>query len=150
MAMIGSSPLTLNCILALSASHATNYLYPSSFLSDTNSPLAVPCSSTGIQPVPKPSLYYALLYKQRALTQLRKDIQGPAGLHGDLVIAPIAMLLWIEMIESGKDTWRIHLNGLKKLTEMRDEGIANEIGGSRDASSPSPLVHSYFFDTCIM
>lgn len=148
--MIRSSPLILNCILATSASHATNYLYPSSFLSDTNSPLAVPCSSTGIQPVPKPSLYYALLYKQRVLTQLRKDIQDPSGLHGDLLIAPIALLVWIEMIESGKDTWRIHLNGLKKLTEMRDEGIANKIGGSRDASSPSPLVHSYFFDTCIM
>ncbi|OBT72123.1 hypothetical protein VF21_09168 [Pseudogymnoascus sp. 05NY08] len=150
MAMIRSSPLILNCILATSASHATNYLYPSFFLSDTNSPLAVPCSSTGIQPVPKPSFYYALLYKQRVLTQLRKDIQDPAGLHGDLVIAPIALLVWIEMIESGKDTWRIHLNGLKRLTEMRDEGIANEIGGSRDASSPSPLVHSYFFDTCII
>lgn len=148
--MIGSSPLILNCILATSASHATNYLYPSSFFSETNSPLSVPCSSTGIQSAPKPSLYHALSYKQRALTQLRKDIQDPAGLHGDLVIAPIAMLVWIEMLESGKDTWRIHLDGLKKLTQMRDEGIANEIGGSGDGLSPNPLVHSYFFDTCIM
>lgn len=153
MTLIQTSPLILKVILATAARHGTNRdMHPSSFSKKCHS--LDPASNVGIPTISSPSFYHALSYKQSALIQLRKDLQEPLGLNHDLIIASIALFVWMDLLESGRDTWRIHLDGVKKLVQLRNEYNASKYTGmtlgSGEIYPPQLPVHSYFFDTCLM
>lgn len=138
MALVGASPLLLKSILAASALHLANQdKYPLPFLANGLS--LTTNSNTDVHTVLKPSLYHALLYKQSALRQLRKDIQGPIRPHRGLIIATINIFVLIDILESGKDTWRIHLDAAQKVAQMSDEGNPSDDLG---------IIH--LFDMCVM
>lgn len=102
------------------------------------------------------SRYHAYWYKQVALTQLRQDLdQAPkSGLSKDVIVASISLFIWIDLLEAGKNTWRIHLEGMKRLVGLEDS-IASRpanhapIVSNMDYSITNVTKHPFFFDICI-
>ncbi|RPB05580.1 hypothetical protein L873DRAFT_1662152 [Choiromyces venosus 120613-1] len=85
---------------------------------------------------------HALVYKGRAINSLSRDLQQPnyddEG-TGDMVVrepvlAAMLLFLFFEALESGKDTWKIHLQGARRLIQMS--------GGQRRRGSRSNLSSS--------
>lgn len=148
--LIQVSPLILKSILAIAARHATNtdsypnllpnwQLFPQKShggqLSKTTSPL---------------SSYHALHYKQVALAQLRVDLDQFRRSDHDIIIASISLFVWIEMLESGKDTWRIHLDGLKRLVGSNSSMRDNSPPEAESVLPLNPLIDPYLFDICVI
>lgn len=160
MAAVGSSPLIVKSMLAASARHITNY---------TNYSASSSPSWTSIMPevthqelaMSKSSRYHAYYYKQIALAQLRKDLESSTGTphENDTIVASISLFIWIDLLEAGKNTWRIHLEGMKKLVGLKENQAslpstalpttAMSIKSEAYSSAVSIAAHPYFFDTCI-
>jgi hypothetical protein len=120
--IISSSPLLLKGVLAVAARHHLNQAE------------SLTASSSGLELVSRssPSLYHALYYKQQALLQMRNDLSaGANGPHRHILIAAMNMLVMAEILESGKDTWRIHLNAVQALAESSDAMSADDELGLR-------------------
>jgi len=143
MALIRSSPLILKTILAVSARDFTNFNTQSSACSDWES-LSLDTGNA----LQSPSGYHALTFKQSALTQLQHDLKHASELNRDSMIASISLLVFVELLESGKDAWKVHLEGVKQLlqlnfvTSLRIDGIAQNL-------SSRIMTNSFFFDACI-
>ncbi|PUU75486.1 fungal-specific transcription factor domain-domain-containing protein [Tuber borchii] len=64
----------------------------------------------------------ALVYKGRAINSLSQDLQKPnydgTTIVREPVLAAMLLFLFFEALESGKDTWKIHLQGARRLIQM--------------------------------
>lgn len=158
MSTVGTSPLLLKSMLAAAARHITNLTESSS----TFSPIwasNTPETKHQLQSMAKSSRYHAYWYKQAALAQLRDDLKTSKGtaFEKDVIVASISLFIWIDLLEAGKNTWRVHLEGMKGLVGLQDS-LTIERG------SPVPVVtesrlgyssinnitsHPFFFDICI-
>lgn len=81
---------------------------------------------------------HSLVYKLSALRQLREALQDPQRQNEDSTIASVLLFVWLDVLESGKDTWRFHMEGLKKLVRDRLEnqrGNSNDVGDSTTSRS---------------
>lgn len=160
MSTIGSSPLLVKSMLAAAARHITNYTNYSTSFTPSSSSLTLETNSQELQ-MSKSSRYHALYYKQIALAQLRKDLESSSssGIDNDIIVASISLFIWIDLLEAGKNTWRIHLEGMKKLVGLKDSppsvpttpslstGVSPR---SEGYSTPTSITaHPFFFDTCI-
>jgi hypothetical protein len=143
MALVGTSPLLLKTIVAVSARDFANFNNNSSSLLDWS---ALPLESSN--KLQSTSRYHALSYKQSALAQLRNDLEKTSGVNHHVLFAAISLLIFIEVLESGKDAWRVHLEGAKQLIQMKEiSSQGNELVTHNP--SPSPHTNSFFFDACI-
>ncbi|KAG0127342.1 hypothetical protein HOY82DRAFT_523532 [Tuber indicum] len=67
---------------------------------------------------------HSLVYKGRAINSLSQDLQKPnydgngATIVREPVLAAMLLFLFFEALESGKDTWKIHLRGARRLIQM--------------------------------
>jgi len=154
ISVIGTSPLLLKAMLATAARHHTNMIDPSITLAQTS-------TTTEIETLVQShdlsiTKYHAFWYKQEALAQLRKDLKQSSitGLKRDAIVASIPLFIWIDLLEDGKNTWRVHLEGMKRLIGLKDSIMAtSEIGvavhNNMDYSITNVTKHPFFFDICI-
>lgn len=120
---ISSSPLLLHIIVATSALHISNI---SKGFSDTRSTERYG-KIAGVDD-PKPLSRYsgphhssycdALAAKQQALLMLSKNIPIVNEYNLDIPLATILLFIHYALIESGKDGWKVHMEGARKLIEM--------------------------------
>ena len=66
-----------------------------------------------------PAYHDALYHKQRTLGFLRSEAYAGCFSNPEGVIASMIMSLWFELMDSGRDTWRYHLHGLRSDAQTR-------------------------------
>lgn len=118
-------PSLLHIILAGSAHHVFNIsrdpIAPSSY-----QPEKRPCLVQYYQAVSrfggpmKTSYADALLAKQQALSLMAQSVASVTPANIDVVLAAILMFINYDLIESGRDKWRVHIEGARQLIELLD------------------------------
>ncbi|KAJ5581079.1 hypothetical protein N7450_007380 [Penicillium hetheringtonii] len=65
------------------------------------------------------ALYDCLKHKQYALKQIQKDILNAGHQNIEGTIASMLLLVWQDLMDSGKDSWKYHLNALRKTAQLQ-------------------------------
>lgn len=103
----------------------SNACQRSLFLDTTALPL---CHSTGVLGSPCSNLYAeqqqqlepyndALAAKQRALYLLNSTLTSIASADIDVTLAVVLLFIQFELLDSGRDNWRYHINGARTIIE---------------------------------
>lgn len=80
---------------------------------NTNSQCPV---SKGTDGLPLTTLcYHLLVFKQRALNHLLQCLDDPSRRHRVPIIASILLLVLLDVLGAGSETWNLHLVGAKYL-----------------------------------
>ncbi|KAJ5367284.1 fungal-specific transcription factor domain-containing protein [Penicillium brevicompactum] len=79
--------------------------------------------------LPSPEFYDALVNKQQALYHLRKEFQDPNVSNHDGPIASILMFVWLELMDSGRDSWKYHLTALRRIVQATLVPTMDHTGG---------------------
>ncbi|KAF2182101.1 hypothetical protein K469DRAFT_587513 [Zopfia rhizophila CBS 207.26] len=66
----------------------------------------------------KSSYRDALIAKQRSLSLLSQTVTLVDGTNFDVVLVSILLLINYDLIESGKDSWKVHMEGARKLISL--------------------------------
>ena len=69
---------------------------------------------------PKKLLMDALVAKQKGLQMMPEALQNIDTIGADVILATVLFLINSELIESGWQSWRPHLEGAKKLLNMME------------------------------
>ena len=129
----------LHIIVANSALHMSN-ASQQLLISDTTTfplksfPNRLGSTSLGSSTTQRPKSYRdALSAKQRALRLLNSALNDMASADIDVTLAAVLLFIEFELIDSGKDNWRSHINGARTLIDM--------LGGSDESThtTMSPL-----------
>ncbi|KAK1140837.1 hypothetical protein N8T08_009834 [Aspergillus melleus] len=91
---------------------------------------------------PLPAYHDALYHKQRTLSFLRSEAYAGCFSNPDGVIASMIMSIWFELMESGRDTWKYHLRGLREVMPKRGASLALFWGG--ESAADLPQMTEYF------
>ena len=62
----------------------------------------------------------ALLAKQQALSLMAQSVASVTPANVDVILAAILMFINYDLIESGQDKWRVHIEGARQLIERLD------------------------------
>ncbi|ODH27825.1 hypothetical protein ACO22_04103 [Paracoccidioides brasiliensis] len=95
-------------------------------------------------PNPKVRVAYQhlLLLKQRALRELEENLSNPNKRGDEATIASALLLMVLDMVESGRGTWKLHVEGAKKMLETR---FGRHLAGKEDELSTFPgMVYDSF------
>ncbi len=139
----------LHIIIANSALHMSN-ASQQLLISDTTAfplkycPNKLGSTSLGSSTIQRPKLYQdALTAKQRALRLLNSALNDMASADIDVTLAAVLLFIEFELIDSGKDNWRSHINGARTLIDM--------LGGSNESArtTMSPL-RSCLISNCLV
>ncbi|KLJ11191.1 hypothetical protein EMPG_13522 [Blastomyces silverae] len=86
-------------------------------------------------PNPKVRVAYQhlLLLKHRTLCQLEQNLSNPKTRGEDASIATALLLMVLDMVESGRGTWKLHVEGAKRLLQSR----FSPLGEKDDEDGPS-------------
>ena len=120
---VSNSPLLLQIILANSAFHIFNIsreLVESSTYQSEQKPCLVAYYRDVSQfggPL-KSSYRDALVAKQSALSLLAQSVASVSESNIDLILVVILLFVNYDLIESGKDKWKVHMEGARKLINM--------------------------------
>lgn len=60
----------------------------------------------------------ALTAKQRALSLLKSALNDMQTKDIDIILATILLFIELELIDSGKDTWKLHMTGARKVLDV--------------------------------
>ncbi|KAJ4305568.1 hypothetical protein N0V90_001099 [Kalmusia sp. IMI 367209] len=118
-------PTLLHIILAGSAHHVFN-ISRDPITQSSYQPEKRPCLVAYYQSVSrfggpmKTSYADALLAKQQALSLMARSVASVNPTNIDIVLAAILMFINYDLIESGRDKWRVHIEGARKLIELLD------------------------------
>lgn len=74
------------------------------------------------------SLRPDLLYYNQALNFLNQDLQDEERMLMDTTLASVLFFLFYETMDSGLDTWRVHLSGARKLVELKHKRMGMQPG----------------------
>ena len=116
-------PVLLQIIIANSALHMSNACQKSLGLDMTASPRrhhTSPADSlfSKSSAIRQPESYdAALAAKQRALSLLKSALTDIASVDIDVILAVVLLFIEFELIDSGKDNWRYHINGARTIIE---------------------------------
>lgn len=124
MRLIPASPGLLYTIISVAALHQAQR---------RGSPLLEsPMSSKELISSSSPAtleFYDALLHKQKALYHLRREFLDPNVSNHDGAIASILMFIWLELMDSGRDSWRYHLTALRGIVQATLVPTMDHTGG---------------------
>lgn len=98
------NPLLLSSIIALSARHLANARLPVLQPGEA-SPSSTWCSTD----------HTALLFKRKTLKGLSDAVQDPKLRMMDTTVASALLLVFLNLLESGRDDWNTHLEGMKSI-----------------------------------
>ncbi|KAG5298007.1 C6 finger domain-containing protein [Histoplasma ohiense] len=141
--MVNVSSGLCAAMAAIGACHHLHILH----YSDQSQPVERSCKSKGslledgeqFARSPNPNVRVAyqhlLLLKHRALCQLELTLSNPKTRGEDASIASALLLMVLDMVESGRGTWKVHVEGAKKLLQSR---IFPLLANASDGASPLP------------
>lgn len=86
-----------------------------------------------------------LRFKQRALRQLRMDLQDPVTRNDDRTVAGILVFILLDAMESGSGAWKYHLEGAKNLLKSR-QSAANDTSVRRAIEG----LDTFVINSCLM
>jgi len=119
-------PLLLHIMVANSASHVFNIsrnpMHQSTYQVDSDTaivPYNKPASCFGA-PFKSP-LRDALVAKQHALSLLAQSVATVDESNIDLILVTILLFVNYALVESGRDKWRVHMDGALKLIRLLGE-----------------------------
>ncbi|KAJ0425058.1 hypothetical protein BJY00DRAFT_275781 [Aspergillus carlsbadensis] len=99
--------------------------------------------SQSVEQVHQLSAYHAALYhKQRTLSFLRSEAYAGCFSNPDGVIASMILSIWFELMDSGRDTWRYHLRGLREVTLKH--GLSLPAFSDTEMATDLPRMSNYF------
>ncbi|KID85262.1 C6 transcription factor (Acr-2) [Metarhizium guizhouense ARSEF 977] len=101
------NPLLLSSIIALSARHLANARLPVLQPGEA-SPSSTWCSTD----------HTALLFKHKTLKGLSDAVQDAKLRMMDTTVASALLLVFLNLMESGRDDWNTHLEGIKRITSQ--------------------------------
>ncbi|KAL5115640.1 hypothetical protein ACEQ8H_006439 [Pleosporales sp. CAS-2024a] len=119
-------PLLLHVMVANSAFHVFNLsrnpMGPSAYQADSISAVS---SGSQIMPFPGASLESsykdALVAKQQALSLLARNVATVDPSNIDLILVTILLFVNYALVESGRDKWRVHMEGAWQLIRLLGE-----------------------------
>jgi hypothetical protein len=119
-------PLLLHVMVANSAFHvfniARNPMGQSSYQADTSSSVAAGDQIANLMDGPMKSSYRdALVAKQQALSLLARNVATVDASNVDLVLVTILLFVNYALVESGRDKWRVHMEGAWQLIRLLGE-----------------------------
>lgn len=116
-------PVLLEIILATSAFHMYNMsrdpLTQSSY--QQTQELALAAHEQAVSPFSGSlQLYYrdALSAKQKALSLLAKSVASVDNSNIDLILVVVLFFINYDLIESGRDNWKVHMEGAKQIVDL--------------------------------
>lgn len=71
-----------------------------------------------VSSVPTPFAHDALLFKHYAIEELSRALDDPNELKKETTVACIFLLILLEVLESGHDGWKSHVEGAKRLITL--------------------------------
>jgi len=81
--------------------------------------------------------------EQKALQLLREAPQPTRGVERDVILSTILLFINFELMSSGKDRWKVHVQGARKIIanfQPRKESTVGETG----------MLHDYVVADCLM
>jgi hypothetical protein len=119
MRLIPSSPALLYTIISVAALHHAQRANTLSIGNQSNSNSKEETNHRGqiTSPQPSKTFYDALLHKQGALCHIRNEFQNPDVANHDGAIAAVLLFIWLELMDSGRDSWRYHLTALRNIMQ---------------------------------
>ena len=121
-------PVLLQIIVANAALHMYNASQKSLILNATSSPLNH--RSSAIQQ--QESFRDALVAKQRALRLLKTALANIASVDVDVTLAVVLLFIEFELIDSGRNGWKHHINGARTIIQI----FCGSIISTQNAMSP--------------
>lgn len=123
MRLIPSSSALLHTIISIAALHKarrsndnTNTKFVELIKTDGGPRATEPdrASATDTQ-TELSTIQEALLHKQYALKNIRNDLDSLNSQNIDATIASVLLLLWQDLIDSGTESWKYHLDAVKGI-----------------------------------
>jgi DNA-binding transcriptional MocR family regulator len=125
MRLIPASPGLLYTIISVAALHKAQRLHVLPNIESSTAPVEYSLTAS-----PFTSAFYdALLHKQQALYHLRKEFLNPSVSNHDGAIASILMFIWLELMDSGRDSWKFHLTALRGIVQVTLVPTMDNTGG---------------------
>ena len=88
-----------------------------------------PCS--GSSALQRKTYHDALAAKQRALRLLKSVLSSIDSVNLDVVLAVVLLFVQFELIDSGRDKWRYHINGARTIIEtLLESGLSTQVAMS--------------------
>ncbi|KAF8458287.1 fungal-specific transcription factor domain-containing protein [Terfezia claveryi] len=81
-----------------------------------------------------------LIYYNQALNYLNQDLQDEDRMLEDTTLASVLFFLFYETMDSGLDTWRIHLSGARKLVELKYGRMQMQQGGEGELTHMQAFI----------
>ena len=142
-------PILLQVIIANSALHMSN-VCQRSLVSDTTpvsfrqrtSLLVSPCSSSSTMKNLE-SYNDALAAKQRALYLLKSALSSIYSVGIDVTLAVVLLFIELELIDSGRDSWRYHINGARTIIDT----LCRSNTSTQTAMTP---LRSFLISNCLV
>lgn len=119
-------PTLLQIIIANSALHMSNtnqkYLLSDQSISSVScsespSSSSISSSSSSMSTQHYQAYNDALVAKQRALHLLKTNLSSIASVDVDVTLAVVLLFIEFELIDSGRNAWRHHVNGARTMIE---------------------------------
>ncbi|KAK2038844.1 hypothetical protein LZ31DRAFT_607870 [Colletotrichum somersetense] len=122
--LIQFSPLVHHTIVSLAAHHRARSATPLRWLKtldfpsyDASEEVSSHDDAIPLQILTSTHYTNALFHKRRAIQNLRQALA--AADHSDSVVISTLLLIWVELLESGYQSWRHHLSGMRGLLISR-------------------------------
>ncbi|KAL7654182.1 hypothetical protein ACMYSQ_008847 [Aspergillus niger] len=149
--LISSCPGLCHAVVSVAALHLTLRLASAQSNEDTvayqlnQSAVQISQSADQVRHLYQiPAYHDALYHRQQTLRFLRSEASAGCFSDPDGVIASMIMSIWFELIDSGRDTWRHHLRGLREVMPKRSLSLARSREGESAADLPQMAE---YFDT---
>lgn len=69
-----------------------------------------------------------LMYKQKAIRGLIQALNDPVPKSRDVLVLSAFILIFLDLLESGRDQWKSHLGGIKQLVhDMHTAGASQNL-----------------------
>lgn len=159
MPLIHEHPILLDIMVANAALHMTNRGMRSSPLFSSDNQTISLSGTLSLQPskgseihLPE-SHHHALAAKQRALHRLQSTLATTTALDSDVALAVVLLFIEFELIASGRNDWKHHVNGaramINELYERSKQGSMNEMTPLRRCLISNCLVYVVYRVQCI-
>ena len=81
-----------------------------------------------------------IIYYNQALNYLNQDLQDEDRMLEDTTLASVLFFLFYETMDSGLDTWRVHLSGARKLVELKYGKMQMQQGGEGELTHMQAFI----------
>ncbi|KAI5866740.1 fungal-specific transcription factor domain-containing protein [Durotheca rogersii] len=132
LALIPGNPVLTHSLIAVSATHqAQEGISLPGALAESGRAIYHLANWNGSKPLSKSSLTQhsdALTHSALGIGALRERLAGTD--FSDALLAAVFLLIWVDVVDSGRSSWKFHLEGLSVLISLRRTLRANPDGSA--------------------